>query len=374
MADTPDADSKTEAPTAKRRDDAAGRGDVWQSRELGTALGVVAGVVWLANAGPALFRGCAAVLAAGLRVGPQRTSDVGALLAPLALPLASFGALVVLAALAGPLMLGPHWSASAFAPRPSRLDPLAGIRRLAGMQGLSELGKALLKAALLGGVGWWSLGSALGGVTRFGGVSAPGVAARSGGTALGLLAALGAALIVIALLDVPWQRSRWLAKLKMTRQEIRDEMRESDGDPQVRALQRRLARAAARRALRPAMADATVVTINPLEFAVALRYVPGRDAAPVIVARGRDLMAGAIRDLAAERRLPVLRYPQLTRAIYFTGRVGSAIRDDLYGPVAAVLAFVLSVDADVGDGADRPPPDIVVPPTARFDAFGRAEA
>ncbi len=369
MPDTPDADARTEAPTAKRRTDAAARGEVWQSRELGTALGVLGGVAWLTVAGPGLFRACARVVAAGLRVGPERRLDLGALLGPLALPLAAFAATVVLAAIAGPLLVGPHWSAGALAPKASRLDPLAGLRRLAGTQGLSELVKALLKAALLGGAGWYVLHRAIAGVTTLASTSPLAAAARAGGLALDLLTALTFALVAVAALDLPWQRSRWLAKLRMSRQEVRDEMREADGDPQVRAMQRRLARAAARRALRPAMAEATVVTINPLEFAVALRYQPGRDAAPVIVARGRDLIAAAIRDLAAERRVPVLRYPQLTRAIFFTGKVGSAIRDDLYGPVAAVLAFVLSVDRD----AERAAPEVVVPPAARFDAFGRAE-
>ncbi len=374
MADSPDADSKTEAPSAKRRADARARGEVWQSRELDTALGILGGVAWLALAGRGLFEACAALVARGLSIGAARTLDPGALLAPLAPPLTAFAAVMVVAAVAGPLLLGPHWSGGALAPKPSRLDPLAGLRRLAGLQGPGELGKALVKAALVGGAGWFAL-SDVAGLAALAAAPPLAAAARLGSLALHLLVVLSGALLAVAALDVPWQRSRWLAKLRMTKQEVRDEAREADGNPQVRAAQRRLARANARRALRPAMAEATVVTVNPTEFAVALRYVPGRDAAPVIVARGRDLIAAAIRDLAAERRVPVLRYPQLTRAIFFTGSVGSAIRDDLYAPVAAVLAFVLSVDADVKTGeAERHQPDIVVPRAARFDAFGRAEA
>ena len=369
MPDTPDADSKTEAPTDKRRRDAAERGEVWQSRELGTALGVIGGAAWLAVAGPGLVAACGAILARELTIAPDRDLDLGALLAPLALPLAGFAAVVLMSLVAGPLLLGPHWSARALAPKPSRLDPLAGLKRIVGSQGLVELAKALLKATIVGGAGWYALHGALASVVALGAGDARGAAAFAGSLALDLLAALSVALLLIAALDVPWQRSRWLAKLRMTRQEIRDERKESDGSPEVRALQRRLARANARRALRPAMAEATVVTINPAEFAVALRYVPGRDAAPVIIARGQGLIAAAIRDLAAERRVPILRYPQLTRAIFFTGKVGAPIRDDLYGTVAAVLAFVFSLDAEAG----REPPPVAVPPGARFDEFGRGE-
>ena len=117
-------------------------------------------------------------------------------------------------------------------------------------------------------------------------------------------------------------------------------------------------------------ADATVVTVNPTEFAVALRYDPMRDAAPIIVALGRDLIAATIRELAAEHGVPVLRYPQLTRAIFFTGRIGSPIREDLYAAVAAVLAFVFSLDAE----ASRGMPVVEVPEGARFDEYGGFES
>ena len=355
------ADDKTLPPSEKRKREAIERGETWQSRELGTALVTLAGLAWAWSSGAALVTGCAAMLRGGL----QARGFEPAMLQLLATPLISFAALAMAGGVAGPLLLGPRWSGQAVVPKPGRLDPLAGLKRMAGLQGPVELGKAMAKAGLLGAAGWWAVGGALG----LDGAPAPvsGIAARTGATLLHLLGALTTALLVIAALDVPWQRSRWLAKLRMSRQEVRDEARESDGNPETKAAQRRAARAAARQALRPAMAEATVVTVNPAEFAVALRYVPGRDAAPVIVARGRDIVAAAIRDLAAERKVPVLRYPQLTRAIFFTGRIGQPIRDDLYGAVAAVLAYVFSVDAEA------PLPEVAVPAAARFDAFGRRE-
>lgn len=353
-------EERTLPPSEKRKREAAGRGEVWQSRELGTALVTLAGLAWLWLCGAGLMRACVVVMRNGLTA----RSFEATMLQPLVPPLLAFAGLAIAGGVAGPLLLGPRWSGQALAPKPSRLSPVAGLKRMVGVAGLAELGKALVKAVLLGAAGWWAVGGQLGL-----GQAAPamGQAAQTGATLLRLLGALTAALLVIALADVPWQWSRWIAKLRMTRQEARDEQRESDGNPETKAAQRRQARAAARNALRPAMAEATVVTVNPSEFAVALRYVPGRDGAPVIVARGRDLVAAAIRDLAAERKVPILRYPQLTRAIFFTGRIGQPIRDDLYGPVAAVLAYVFAVDAEA------PMPEVAVPKGARFDEFGRGE-
>lgn len=185
-----------------------------------------------------------------------------------------------------------------------------------------------------------------------------------------LLVGLGLALLAIAAVDLPLQLVRHLAKLRMSKQEIKEESRESEGSPEIKAAQRRMARNAARRALAPAMAEASVVVVNPAHFAVALRYVPGRDAAPVVVAKGRDVIAAAIRDLGGEHKVPVLSYPQLTRAIYYTAPVGAPVRNDLFAAVAAVLAFVFSLDA----AASRTQSEVEVPEGFRFDQDGGAEA
>ena len=359
-------------PSEKRKREARERGETWQSRELGTAMVTLAGLAWLWGSGAELFAACTSLLRTGLAITPGQSFDL-AILAPLKPPLLSFAALVIAGGVAGPLLLGPRWSGSALAPKPGRINPIAGLRRMVGLQGPVEFGKALAKAALLAAAAWW----ATGGVLSLPGSASPlGGASAAGTMLLRLLGACTLALLLIAGLDVPWQRSRWLAKLRMSLQEAKDEARESDGNPETKAAQRRAARAAARTALRPAMAEATVVTINPSEFAVALRYVPGRDAAPVIVARGREHIAAAIRDLAAERRVPVLRYPQLTRAIFFTGKIGEPIRDDLYAAVAAVLAYVFSIDAEARaqpHANPREQPDVAVPVAMRFDEFGSRE-
>lgn len=227
----------------------------------------------------------------------------------------------------------------------------------------------MVKAGLIFGVGGAILSARLPGLLALGAAAPDAAAPRVGAALSALLVALAVALIAIAAFDLPLQLVRHLARLRMSKQEVKEESRESEGSPETRAAQRRLTRSAARRALAPAMTEASVVVVNPAHFAVALRYVPGRDAAPVVVAKGRDVIAAAIRDLAGEGKVPVLRYPQLTRAIYYTAQVGAPIRDDLFAAVAAVLAFVFSLDA----AATRPPPEVEVPAGCRFDEDGVAE-
>lgn len=198
------------------------------------------------------------------------------------------------------------------------------------------------------------------------GVSDPAAAAAQIARATSaLFLALGASLALVAAVDFPLQLGRHRGKLRMSKHEVKQESRESDGSPETKTAQRRLARQAAKRALAPAMTTASVVVVNPAHFAVALRYVSGRDAAPVVVAKGRDVIAEAIRDLASAHRVPVLLYPQLTRAIYFTATIGEPIREELFGAVAVVLAFVLHLD----DKA-RGQPDVDVPDVMRYDETG----
>ena len=183
---------------------------------------------------------------------------------------------------------------------------------------------------------------------------------------------MAVALALIAAIDVPAQLYQRLQRLKMTKQEAKDEHKQTEGSPELKAAIRRRQHEVARNSARGAIAEATVVLTNPTHFAVALRYRPGVDAAPTVVARGRGVTAEAIRELAAEHQVPLLSYPQLTRALYYTSRVGHAIREDLYMAVATVLAFVFNLDAAMAASGRQPP--VEVPRALRFDTSGRPEA
>lgn len=365
---------KTEAPTDKRRKDAADKGERPQTRELGPALVMLGGAAYLALAGQALAQGCALALARGLALTPTQDFEPGRAIlrvaAPLALPLASLLAVCCAAAiLSGTLLGGGQFRLAAIAPNPGKLDPFAGLARILGPHGLAELGKGLLKLIVVGAVAFLSIRPMIADLAPLAYADIHTAAQAVGPRVSGLLLHLALGLGLIAIVDSPLALMTFLKKLRMTKQEIRDEAKEQDGNPETKGAQRRRMREARRGPAAAAVATAHVVLTNPTHFAVALRYRRAEDRAPIVVARGRGAIAAAIRAAAAEHALPVLEFPELARALYFTGREGGEIDADLYAAVAAVLAFVFNLDRAQGQ---RPrAPHIEVPPTARFDEHGR---
>jgi flagellar biosynthetic protein FlhB len=379
MSEAPEKDQKTEAPTEKRRRDAAEKGDVLQSKELGTALVIVAGAAWLALAGPMLVGSMEEMLVEGLTFNHDsiRNFDPASvalrLIGMILLPLFALFGLTIMAAIGGPALLGSlGFRSKSFKFNPGKMNPLTGMKRVFGVQGLIELGKSIAKVLLLGGIGVWLLMDQT--RTLFG-LTAQEIrpALANVGTTFNIAVLVMAfALALIALIDVPAQIFQRGGRLRMSKQEVKDEHKQTEGSPELKAAVRRRQHESVRNSARSAVAEATVVLTNPTHFAVALRYKLGEDMAPIVVARGRGATAQAIRELAEEGAVPVLNYPQLARAIYFTTRTGHVIREDLYLAVASVLAFVFKLDAAVG--ADAVQPDIVVPPAARFDEKGRPQA
>ncbi len=293
------------------------------------------------------------LIQAGWRLAPS----MGGLLA------LSFAAAVASQAGLGAL----SWNGKLLAPKASRVNPAPGLKRMFGANGWIELGKSLLKVALLGAIGWWMLL----------GIAAPSMGLISsdvnqavgslGGRFVTLLFAMGGGMLLIAGVDLPIQIVRHLNQLRMSKQEIKDEHKESEGSLETKAAQRQRQRDIVKGGLRKTVAAAHVVLTNPTHFAVALRYDRTTDQVPVVVAKGRGQTALAIRELAAEFQVPVLEYPQLARAVYYTSRDGQEVRDDLYLAIATVLAFVFGVNARAGAA----PPAVAVPPTAIFDENGR---
>ena len=371
-----DQSQKTEDPTPKKLADAAKKGDVLASRELGTAMVVVVGAAWLALAGPAMVGSLELMVRDGLSFGFEdvRTFDpAGAflrLLTIIAIPVIVLFGLTMIAAVAGPALLGSlGFRGEAIGFKGSKLNPLSGVKRIFGLQGLIELGKSILKVLLIGSIGVWLLMGELPGLIGLGALDIRAAIYSVGGTFVFAVLLMAGALGLIALIDVPAQKLQRTRRLRMSKQEIKDEHKQSEGSPEVKGHLRAKQREIAKGSVRKAMAEATVVLTNPTHFAVALRYKQGADAAPIVVARGRGITAEAIRELASEQNVPMLSYPELTRAIYYTSRAGHFVREDLYLAVATVLAFVFNLDA--ARAAGHAPPTIAVPPEARFDADGR---
>lgn len=368
---------RTEDPTPKRLQKARDDGDILKSRDAATALVVLAGVGWLALFGPSLLAACKAVMAAAFQFtrgdienfAPFRPlAEAGMKLMPGLLTLFAISIAAGILSQAG--LSGVGWNGKLLAPKASRVNPGAGLARIFGSQGWQELGKSILKVGLLGGIGYVMLRQTARTTLNLAPSDLPVALDALGGTLTATLFAMAAGLVLIAGVDLPLQMIRRLGRLRMSKQETRDEHKESEGNPETKAQQRARARAMLGKGARKAIAEAHVVLTNPTHFAVALRYARGRDQAPVVVARGRGATALAIRELAAESAVPVLEYPQLARAVYYTSRDGQEVRDDLYLAIATVLAFVFNLNAAAGGS----PPPIDVPAGARFDENGTPAA
>lgn len=365
---------KTEAPTAKRKRKAVEEGQLLKSKDFGTALVILLGCAWMAFLGPSLIGACKEVMTASFSFGrgdvehfePWRPlAAAGWKLAP---SLAGLFALTMIGAILSQAGLGAiGWNNKLFAPKGSRINPASGLKRMFGPTGWIELGKSLLKVILLGAMGAWMLHA----ITRqsLGLVAADlhGAVGSLGDQFVTLMFVMAAGLLVIAGIDVPIQLLRHLKQLRMTKQEVKEEHKETEGSPELKAAQRQRQREILKGGYRKAVSTAHVVLTNPTHFSVALRYETGKDQVPVVVAKGRGQTALAIRELAAEFEVPVLEYPQLARAVYYTSREGQEIRDDLYLAIATVLAFVFGVNARAG-GAQ---PAVTVPPGALFDENGQ---
>lgn len=368
---------KTEAPTQKRRDKAREDGQILRSKDLAAALVMMAGIAWLMFAGPTLLGACKAVMATSFQFTHADVEDfepfrplleAGWKVIP---SLASLFAVTIVATIASQAGLGSlQFNPKAVAPKPSKLNPASGLKRIFGMQGWTELGKSLLKVVLLGAIGGYLLWSSSHATLGLAQSDLNGAIGYLGGTFITILLVMGFGLVLIAGFDVPIQIVQLMSKLKMTKQEVKDEHKESEGNPEAKAHIRAKQREMSHRAVRAAVQEAHVILTNPTHFAVALRYDRGRDEVPVVVAKGRGATALAIRELAGEFATPILEYPQLARALYYTSREGQEVRADLYQAIAVVLAFVFGLNAGAGGTAQ---PLVEVPTTARFDENGVAQ-
>ncbi len=370
------AGEKTFAPTPKRRADAAKKGDVLRSKELATLAATGTGALALLGLGPWLAESMAATARAGFRFDRAALDGFapGAAMAGAALailpPVLALGLTVALVTVASQLLLGEgrfHAGNAGF--KHSRINPLSGLKRIVGWQGLIELGKGLAKLALLGGIAWFWAATHGPGLLLLGRSPLPAQVGIASGTITGLVGAMLAGLVVIAAIDYPLQRFQRDKRLKMSLQELRDETKEAEGSPEMKSARRQRQRDLARGGVARAMKNAQFVIVNPLHFAVALTYDPALAPAPVVLAKGRGDTALAMREIAGEQGLPLLEYPQLARAVYFTTQPNQMVREELYVAIAALVAFVMALKR----GQHPRRPVVEVPAELRFDGDGKRE-
>jgi flagellar biosynthetic protein FlhB len=294
---------------------------------------------------------------AALLSGALPTHVLGAAVREALLLFAPVALATLLAALAAPLLLGGlNFSTEALQPKFERLDPIAGLGRMLSLHGLVELGKSLLKVVFIGAALYLLLrhSSTAMMATGRGGVGA-GIAASM--SLLGRAALLfGALLGLIGGIDAVYQRFDYNRRQRMTKQELRDESKETDGNPELKSRIRQTQHQMARRRMMQDLPDADVVITNPTHFAVALRYDDSRMGAPRVIAKGMDVLAQQIRQVAAGHRIPLVEAPPLARALYATTELGREVPAALYVAVAQVLAYVYQLKQAAAHGAVPPEP------------------
>lgn len=371
MAMAEDSDlEKTEEPTSRRIEQAREKGQVPDSRELGTFLVlIVAGAAFWMMGGWFMQRSMA-IVKKGFTVESELMREPALMLPRLAeisgdalFAFSPLLGLLLLAALLPPFFLNAWvFSPQALAPDFNRLNPLSGFGRMFSWNSLMELGKAVLKAGLLGGVAValvWAERDEIFGLL---GEPLDAGLVHAGNLVSFSFLIMAATLVLVVAADVPFQLWQYFDKLKMTKEEVKQEMKEMMGDPHVKGRIRSLQMQAARKRMMAAVPTANVVVTNPTHFAVALAYQTGM-AAPKVVAKGAGMVALRIREVANENAVPIMEAPPLARALYKHAELDSEIPSALYSAVAEVLAYIyqLATWRQVGGTFPVPPRDLPVP-------------
>ena len=372
MSDQDSGQEKTEQPTERRVRESIEQGQILTSKDLMMSIVLLAGTVQFYFIGRSFFNDILGNFRTGLDIGGPLLRDI-----PLLAVLGDrFGSAVLFVLLFSiPLALTPivvqilfggfHFNFQNLAFKGSRVSPLGGLARMFGMHSLIELGKSIAKVVVIGAVGSWFLLSKLPeiiGLSTF-----PFEAALESTGALFLLAMLFlvGAVALLGALDAFIQWRQHTQRMLMSKQELKDEHKQTEGSPEVKSRIRKMQQEIASRGSVAQVEQAQVVIVNPKRFAVALRYDFEDGTAPKVLAKGTDAIALSIREKAEAQGVPVLTIPLLARALYFTSEIGAEIHSDLYRAVATVLSFVFQAapDADL--------PDVDVPEQLRFDGNGR---
>ncbi len=355
---------RTESASSRRLEQAREDGQVPQSRELAAFMVLLLSVSGFWTLGGWLEFHAAGIMRRGLSFGHEAAFDSRAMsnafttLSWDALLLAApLFMLCIAAALATPFLLGAWvFSPKALSLDFTRLDPIKGLGRIFSIQGVGELVKAVLKALLIGAIVVWVVRHEQGSIFAL--LSQP---IETGLVSFGHMLLFSALTLVagvalIAAIDVPFQLWQYYSKLRMTKEELRQESKESEGDPQVKARIRSQQREMARKRMMTEVPKADVVVTNPTHYAVALKYDSKNMGAPQVVAKGMNLIAQRIRELAVENGVPLLEAPPLARALYRHSDIGDQIPSQLYTAVAEVMAYVYQLNQFVAGGTNMLPP------------------
>ena len=380
MADQQDeSQEKTEEPTARRLSKAREEGQIARSTEITIAASVISVAIYIYLFGSSLLGNVANIFARGLvfdslavlepQVAAGRLADAMIEALFTILPILILTGVVVLAC--SGLIGGYNFSWKSLQPKASKFNPIAGFKRMFGMQALVNLGKSIAKFLLVGGVTYFLIDAS---ITEFAEISLmalePGLTASASILTTAFLVA-SSTLIIIALIDAPYQVYQHNQKMKMSLKEVKDERKDTEGSPEVKQRIRQKQREVSAARMLEAISEADVVITNPEHFAVALAYDPSSEDPPKVVAKGADLMAERIRERAGEEGVPLFQSPVLARALFFTTEIEAFIPEPLFEAVAQVIAYIFNINSINRSSSLRDKPVPRVPDNMVFDSEGR---
>ena len=356
MAEDQDQSQKTEEPTQRKLDDGRQKGQVASSKEVSNFLLIGSATLTLAIALPAIMQDLAGAMSHYLRhagdpslAGPALGGGLLRAIAMLAMALVIPLAVSTAAAITAPALQNAIlWSPENFQPKLDRISPIAGFKRLFSLKSVVEFLKGLVKITLMAAVGTAVVWPSRERLVAAGHLEVAASMTFLWETALWVIATIAACLTLVAALDYAYQRFEFMKQMRMSRRDVQDEHKQSDGDPMIKQRLRQLRMEKARQRMMAEVPTSTVIVTNPTHFAVALRYESGVTAAPKVVAKGVDEVALRIRAVAREHDVPIVENPPLARALHRSVELGSMIPPEHYQAVAEIIGYVLRLRQPAG--------------------------
>jgi len=350
MSETNDAASKTEEPTPRKLEQAKQRGEVVKTADLPSLASLAAAATVVALAGGWMSRNLVGALTPFLAHPDQMSFEGGggvdiarhAILAAAPMLLAVILAAAFAGAAGHLVQTGLMFSPEKLAPDLKKLSPAAGFKRIFGLDGLMQFLKSLVKVTLTGALAWWVLKPHLQDLENLAAFQPAAMLPFAADILRRLVFAVASFLLIVAGADWFWQRQRFMERMKMTKEELKEDYKQTEGDPHVKARQRQLRNERARRRMMQAVPGATVVVMNPTHYAVALKYDAEETGAPLCVAKGLDTLALKIREIAEEAGVPIIEDPPLARALYASVEIDELIPPAHYEAVAKIIGFILA--------------------------------
>lgn len=376
MAENDSGAEKSEEATPRRIQQAREKGQVARSKELGTSAVLVAAALGFMMVGPSLAKALTSVMSMMFTQSRDQIFDTntllnswGAIAELLAWPVLSFVTFLAFIAFIGNIVVGGMtFSIKAFMPKTDKMNPLNGFKRMFGVQALVELTKGIAKFLVVAVGAYFLLSFYFFDILALTGEHLPGNIYHALELLSWMFILLCSSTLLIVIIDVPFQVWNHAKQLRMTKQEIKDEYKDTEGKPEIKGRIRQLQREMAQRRMMGEVPNADVIVVNPEHYAVAVKYDTAKSSAPYVVAKGVDEVAFKIREIAREHDVAIVSAPPLSRAIYYTTKVDQEIPEGLFTAVAQVLAYVFQLKQYQQHGGRKPTPiptEQPIPPELR---------